>query len=548
MSNTYERLPARTVLTATLLLSSLPIILIVVFPGKLDYVMPSAPYVLFHNISEFFSILVSLSIFGVGWFTFEQTKDRHSLLLSAAFLAIGLLDFMHVLSNAAMPAFVTPNSPNKSTQFWIAARLIQGFGFLACAVTYPKRYDARLTKKSLLAGALLVPGMICALVIFFPGHVPETFIHGQGLTPLKKFFEFLAVGLMCAALVAYRRLARKTDDPVLVYYQAALIISILGELNFAAYTKVFDSFNILGHLYKVAAFVLIYRGLFIASVREPYRRLGEVSVSRDELRKEMNERRQAEDALRKAHEELESRVEDRTNELREKDQMLMQQSRQAAMGEMIGNIAHQWRQPLNTLALIISTLPMLHERGQLSREELDTMEEKAMGIIQHMSRTIDDFRNYFKPDKERVTFLASEAVATTVHLIGDGFRNRGIGIEVVTGTNPSMNGYPNEFSQVLLNILLNARDAFSVRSIDGPRVVITLGKENGRAVVTVTDNAGGIPETIIDKIFDPYFTTKGPDQGTGLGLFMSKGIIEKNMGGRLTARNTGNGAEFRIEI
>jgi signal transduction histidine kinase len=583
MTRTLENISSRAVLTTTFLLSTLPIALIVALPGLFARVMAPAPYVLFHNISELFSILVSLSIFGVGWFTFERSRDRHSLLLSAAFLVIGLLDLMHTLSNVAMPPFITVNSSNKSTQFWIAARLFQGIAFLACASVYSGRYGARLSKKCLLPVALLVPLSVFTLIIFYPQFVPDTYVRGAGLTPFKKISEYLCVGMMCASFVAYRRLSAKTGDRVLIYYQAALILCIVGELNFAVYTKVFDSFNILGHVYKVAAFLLIYKGIFIASIREPYRKLAEVSVSRDELRsvneelhasraaalgameeaqaarreaeetsekllREIAVRKRVEAALQRAHDELEAKVEERTAEIREKDQLLMQQSRQAAMGEMIGNIAHQWRQPLNALALLIGSLPMMHERGELSRGEIASLEEKTMGIIRHMSQTINDFSNYFKPEKEKVHFHAGMAVTKTLNLIRDSFSNRGITIEVETATDPVVTGYPNEFSQVLLNILLNAKDALLERRIGNPRVVIRMAEEQARAVVTVTDNAGGIPEEIIGKIFDPYFTTKGPEHGTGVGLFMSKGIIEKSMGGRLSARNTGTGAEFRIEV
>jgi len=271
---------------------------------------------------------------------------------------------------------------------------------------------------------------------------------------------------------------------------------------------------------------------------------------------EITKRKRAEEALaekqlllEETNQYLEQRVAESVLDSRKKDQILIQQGRQAAMGEMIGNIAHQWRQPLNTLGLIVQELLMTYGHDEFYKESLEANVKKAMGLISHMSKTIEDFRNYFRPEKEKTLFNINEAVATTLSLIEPSFKNLDIDIEVIEKDVTDFNGYANEYSQVLLNILLNSKDAYAESGTVKQRViVITIFKENNRSVVSVADNAGGIPEEIIDKIFDPYFSTKGPDKGTGIGLFMAKTIIERNMGGRLTARNTADGAEFRIEV
>ena len=234
-------------------------------------------------------------------------------------------------------------------------------------------------------------------------------------------------------------------------------------------------------------------------------------------------------------------------ELSDKERMLLQQSRLAALGEMISNIAHQWRQPLNELGLIVQELPMMYDQGNFSREYLKESVAKFMKVLRHTSKTIDDFRNFFKPDKETAPFNVKEVVEKTLSLIQESFKHLQIKITVEAGGEPVIFGHPNEFSQVILNILFNARDAFLDRKLESREVEIRVFKEGGVAVVTIADNAGGIPESIMDRIFDPYFTTRGPDQGTGIGLYMSKIIIEKNIPGRLSARNKGPGAEFRIE-
>jgi PAS domain S-box-containing protein len=252
--------------------------------------------------------------------------------------------------------------------------------------------------------------------------------------------------------------------------------------------------------------------------------------------------------LEEMNQNLEKIIKEEVTKNRDKDLLLHQQSRQAAMGEMIGNIAHQWRQPLNAIGLIIQDIQDAHQFGELSAEYLGIKIQKANDIIAHMSQTIDDFRNFFRPEKAKRDFSLKEVISKTITFVEASFRNNGITIELDFTNDIVIKGYSNEYSQVLLNILNNAKDAHLDRKTKEPWVRVGLFAENERAVVTITDNAGGIPDSILSKVFEPYFTTKEPGKGTGIGLYMSKTIIEKNMGGILAVSNTDCGAEFRISI
>jgi len=270
----------RAILAGTFLLFLGPFLLVELFPIQLDRVMDKSSYLVFHNIAEFFSIMVSLSVFGIGWFTYNQSKDRHALFLGAAFLAVGLLDFMHTMSNAAMPDFITPNSTNKSTQLWIIARLFDASAFLASAYIYPDNKSRCLARRPLLMSVLIFTGLVFIGVVFFPSYLPATAIPGIGLTPLKRYLELFVMFMLAAAAVAYWRRLQLTGDRTLLYYPAAFIICIFSEGVFASYKTGYDTYNVLGHIYKVAAFFLIYKGVFIASVMVPYNKL----TNEDKLR------------------------------------------------------------------------------------------------------------------------------------------------------------------------------------------------------------------------------------------------------------------------
>jgi C4-dicarboxylate-specific signal transduction histidine kinase len=193
-------------------------------------------------------------------------------------------------------------------------------------------------------------------------------------------------------------------------------------------------------------------------------------------------------------------------------------------------------------------LPLFYDSAEFSREFLEENTGKAMKLINHMSQTIEVFRNFFRSDKEIVTFCVNQVIEQTISLICKSFEAQQISIVFQANGDPMVYGYPNELAQAILNILINSRDAISGSSVNDARISVNAFTEKGKTVITITDEAGGIDSEIIDRLFEPYFTTKEPDKGTGIGLFMSKTIIETNMGGRLTVRNTGKGAEFRIEV
>lgn len=235
-------------------------------------------------------------------------------------------------------------------------------------------------------------------------------------------------------------------------------------------------------------------------------------------------------------------------EVREKEQLLIQQGRMAALGEMLGNIAHQWRQPLNVIGVRIQELGLAFKYGELDKELLDANVAEVKDILQYLSRTITVFQDFTVPDREKSAFRVGQVVAQTAQIIEGSLKHAGIALTVTADGDPLINGFPNEFSQVLMNLIMNARDACLEQGVANPRIAVHICSENGTTVLTIADNGGGIREEIVDKIFDPYFTTKELGKGTGVGLFLSKTIIENHMGGRLTVRNVADGSEFRIEV
>ena len=252
--------------------------------------------------------------------------------------------------------------------------------------------------------------------------------------------------------------------------------------------------------------------------------------------------------LRQKIRDLKKQVIDEIRHNRQNDKMLFQQSRMASMGEMIGNIAHQWRQPLMELSTISMQLQAKIELlGSVSNDEVLDAIEKSNDITQYMSQTIDDFRNFFAKDKQEEIFKITDQISVAVNMINSSLKQNLIKLEIIVHKNTLIKGFKNEYAQVLINILSNAKEILLQRDIQNPKIVVRISENDESSVIQIQDNGGGITTQPIEKIFEPFYTHEKKN-GTGIGLFMSKLIIENNMNGRLFVENTPIGALFTISV
>jgi len=264
-----------------------------------------------------------------------------------------------------------------------------------------------------------------------------------------------------------------------------------------------------------------------------------------QLQKELEESNKE---IKHMNEHLLDLVSKETARRAEKEQMLVQQSKMAMMGEMIGAIAHQWRQPLNSLAINIQDVVMAKQFEELTKEYLNAFKNDSMKIIQTMSKTIDDFRNFFSPDKQKESFSVEGAVKETLRILKAQLDSYEITAKFEYTDENYFVGYKNELKQVLLNLIANAKDAILFSGSEHKLISISVIANTKEIIIMIEDTGGGIDENIINRIFEPYFTTKEQGLGTGIGLYMSREIIQRHMHGKLEASNVEFGALFVITL
>jgi len=259
----------------------------------------------------------------------------------------------------------------------------------------------------------------------------------------------------------------------------------------------------------------------------------------EKVRKNANE-------LESLNQSLEEKVKIEIEKNREKEQLLVQKSKFIALGEMISNIAHQWRQPLSELSSILMFIKFKYDLNALDSQTMDKKSKEATQVLEYMSHTIDDFRNFFIAKKDKEEFYLYKAVDSVINIISSTLNNYNIKLKINIDKNIVLKTYLNEYQQVLLNIINNAKDVLIEKNIKNPKITIGAYEEDDYVVLYIEDNGGGVLVEPKSKIFEPYFTTKEDSNGTGIGLYMSKIIIEKNMQGKLRVRNTKDGALFSI--
>lgn len=245
-------------------------------------------------------------------------------------------------------------------------------------------------------------------------------------------------------------------------------------------------------------------------------------------------------ALKHSEFELERRVKQEVDKNNEKQKLLIQQNKLAAMGEMIGSIAHQWRQPLNNISLILHFLKDNHQN--LAKSDFQKYTDNAKEQLEYMSQTIDDFRNFYKPSKQKKKFSVLNAIKTTLSIIRSQLENNTIKVNI-NEYDFEIFGYENEFKQAILNILSNAIEAIKENPSKNGTIIIRVNQN----LISIANNGGNASEEVIERMFEPYFTTKFENKGTGIGLYMTKTIIE-SMQGSIGVCNTRSGIKFSIQI
>ncbi len=252
--------------------------------------------------------------------------------------------------------------------------------------------------------------------------------------------------------------------------------------------------------------------------------------------------------LESFNKKLEFKINESIREIRKKESIMIHNSRLAQLGEMLGLIAHQWRQPLSAISATATGMELKLELGTIDEEQMNTSLKNIQEYVNHLSETIDDFTNFFKPTKKRERVLVKDMIKKALFISSPLLTKEEVDVIKKYNSTNKISTYPNEVVQVLLNLIRNSVNVFKQRKIKEREISIVEYQEGKHNIIDLEDSAGGIDENILPKIFDPYFSTKADENSMGVGLYMSKFIIEESCGGKIEVTNGKYGAKFKISL
>ena len=460
-------------------------------------------YLPLHMILENISIIIAVLVATIGLNASKYNISGNIVFISTIFFAVAVLDFSHLLSYSGMPTFITPSSPDKAIFFWLAARFVSTVGLLIFSIQSLSLLTSRKSRFIFIVFILILISLV-HIPLINQGLITDMFfVADRGLTALKIYSEYFIIILSIITLIILWKRMREPQPYHIVTLFGAVYMIIMSEFLFTLYTNVTDLYNIMGHIYKVIAYLFIYRGIYITAIEEPY------------------------------------------EEIKRKDEMLIAQSRHAAMGEMIGMIAHQWRQPISVISMDANNMLLDIE---LDSYNVSKAKEYSNGIIkqtQHLSKTIDDFRNFFNPDKSISKSKLQDIFEKLYPIIKNSLSISNVTYKTSFRSDFELDTHPRELMQVFLNIINNAKDALADNKQDA-FIEVKVYEDDDYVITDICDNGKGIHKHVLPRIFDPYFSTKKKKNGTGIGLYMSKLIIEDHLNGKLEVINKDVGACFRV--
>ncbi len=481
-------------------------------------------------------ILIALGLYNALLFI----SIKHSEYLYYVLFTLGSIAYLSYLSGMILEYVILSQAAYKSLLFGVSILQMALITFTKKVLETKEhlpRVHTYLTVLTFLPFSLLIVG------IFFG--IDKTL-------PLQASVALLAaVSLIIIGFIAfkYKIPTAKFYLPPVGLYLLFAIIGIFTYFGFFPYNALTYNAFFFASLSEgfLLSFLLSSRiGILRQRAIESEQKLNSEIRSRNEvLNFRVQERTQE---LHDLNISLESRIDLAVSEIRKKDENLLRQSRMAMMGEMLSMIAHQWRQPLATIVSIKNTIELELTLNVLDPKELQEKLNDIDRYAQYMSKTVSDFSGFFKPNKQKKAFYLTELMETSLLMMKTSYEEHNISIMTNFNGPSQIMSFKNEILQVILNILKNAQDIFSDSKITNPFMHIKLEEFSDRQELSFLDNAGGIPESIIENIFDPYFSTKEEKNGTGLGLYMSRTIIKEHCAGKIKASNKDNGALFTIVL